>query len=336
MSLHESSLKIMQSMLIQNTQLSRAAIPLPEVQDHEALVRVLLAGICATDLELLRGYQDFQGVPGHEFIGIVERCPTRRDLEGKRVVAAINCGCGHCSWCLHQNERHCPDRTVIGIRQRPGSFAEYLAIPAHNLYPVPAELSNEEAVFAEPLAAALEVTRQIQLTGQEKTAILGDGALGLLSALALKRTCPSVILFGKHPSKLSIAKAQGISTHLLSPQTSATTTGCFQSFDLVIEATGRPQGIETALDLVRPEGTIILKSTCEEKSTLDLARIVVDEITLLGSRCGDPGLALKRLQEKDFIVLPLIEAVFPFSEYQQAFARAGLRGGLKVLIDLTS
>ena len=324
----------MQSLLIQNAQLFRADISLPEIQDHEALVRVLLAGICGTDLELLKGYQNFQGVPGHEFVGIVERCPTGPVLEGKRVVADINCGCGHCSWCLNENERHCPERTVIGIRRHPGAFAQYLALPAKNLFPVPDELSNEEAVFAEPLAAVLEMSRQIQLTGQEKTAVLGDGTLGLLSALALKQHCRNLTLFGKHHSKLLIAEAQGIATHLLASESSPKTAVGLQSFDLVIEATGRPQGLETALDLVRPEGTIVIKSTCQEKTTLNLAKVVVNEISLIGSRCGDPGLALSVLRHKTFDVLPLIEAVYPLSDFQEAFFRAGQRGSLKVLMNL--
>ncbi|KMY68859.1 dehydrogenase [Desulfocarbo indianensis] len=304
-------------------------LPRPQIEPGEALVRVLVVGLCNTDLELLAGYYGFQGVPGHELVGLVEEAPSRPELVGRRVVADINLGCGVCPLCRAGDARHCPDRKALGIKGAPGAMAEYLALPAANLMPVAEGLSDQEAVFAEPLAAALEPAQQIQLRGRDRVLVLGDGKLGLLCALGLRHWTPGLILAGRHPGKLSIAQAQGVRV-LLSSDPALGQGG----FDLVVEATGRPEGLAQALSLVRPEGVIVAKTTSHEPSRLDLARLVVDEITLLGSRCGDMRLALHFLAERLLQVEPLIQASYPLAQAERAFALAGRPGALKVLLDL--
>ncbi len=294
----------------------------------EALLQVLLAGICATDLEILSGYQGFQGTPGHEFVGLVLNSPTHPELEGHRVVGDINCGCGHCAWCLAGDPRHCPDRSALGIRGRPGAFAEYLTLPAGNLHPVPQGLQDEQAVWAEPLAAALEVSQQLHITSGMQVAVLGDGKLGLLAALGLRHYAPDLVLLGRHASKLELAGQQGVRTRLLSQEEPHHSP----EFDLVVECTGRPQGLRTALELVRPEGTVAVKTTCSQETSLDLSQVVVNELRLLGSRCGDLGLALDFLAQGKLDVLPLIDTVLPLSEIQAGLERAAQSGALKVLL----
>ncbi|MCF8107056.1 MAG: alcohol dehydrogenase catalytic domain-containing protein [Desulfohalobiaceae bacterium] len=326
----------MKSLLFDGRTLSLVQRPLPAREEGEALIRILLAGICRTDLELLQGYQSFAGVPGHEFVGLVEESPGRPELEGQRVVADINVGCGLCSRCLRGEQRHCPRRSVIGIRERPGAFAEYLTVPNGNLHRLPEGLQDREAVFAEPLAAALEISQQIHIRSTDRVAVLGDGKLGLLAALALRVFSPDLLLIGKHRQKLDLAAEQGVSTCQIKAGQDLVPDKEPGSFDLLVEATGNPGGIKTALDLVRPEGTIVIKSTSHKNSELDLARITVNEISLVGSRCGDLDLALSFLEKRRLEVLPLIEAVYRFSDFQEAFDLAGKRGSKKVLIDLQS
>lgn len=304
-------------------------LPRPRIEPGEALVRVLLVGLCNTDLELLAGYYGFQGVPGHELVGLVEEAPSRPELVGRRVVADINLGCGVCPLCRAGDARHCPDRRALGIKGAPGAMAEFLALPAANLMPVAEDLSDQEAVFAEPLAAALEPAQQIHLRGRDRVLVLGDGKLGLLCALGLRHWTPGLILAGRHPGKLAIAQAQGVRA-LLSSDPALGLGG----FDVVVEATGRPEGLAQALGLVRPEGVVVAKTTSHEPSRLDLAKLVVDEITLLGSRCGDMGLALHFLAERLLRVGPLIQASYPLAQVERAFALAGRPGALKVLLDL--
>jgi len=306
---------------------------MPELKPGEALVKPLLAGICNTDIELLRGYYNFSGVAGHEFVGLVVQAPGNEAWEGQRVTAEINIGCGNCAWCLTKDARHCATRKAIGIKGWDGAFAEYLKVPVSLLHKVDDALSSEEAVFAEPLAAALEISQQIHIKNSDRVVVLGDGKMGLLISLALRIFNGDLLLVGKHQAKLTIAAEQGVKTfQLKSPYEVKQVLGNYGQFDLVIEATGNPQGINDALDLVRPEGIIVAKTTSHETSELNLAKLVVNEITLMGSRCGDLGLALHFLKEKRLNVLPLIEDVYPFDRFEEAMARACQKGSKKVLV----
>lgn len=308
-------------------------IELPKPRPGQVLLRPRMAGICNTDLELLRGYHAFAGVPGHEFVAVVEKAPGRPELTGKRVVCDINIGCGKCSRCAAGDPRHCAFRRVIGISGWQGAFAEFVAVPAANVHVVDDKVSDEEAVFAEPLAAALEISQQVHITAGQKTAVLGDGKLGLLIALSLMHQNPGLVLVGKHAKKLAIARKQGVATyHLKSMDSYGELAKERGPFDLVIEATGRPEGINFALQLVRPEGTIVVKTTSHEPSSIDLAKVAVDEINIIGSRCGDMELALAFLTNKWVKVKPLIQAVYPFTEFEEAFARAGRPGAKKMLL----
>ncbi|GFK94255.1 D-arabitol-phosphate dehydrogenase [Fundidesulfovibrio magnetotacticus] len=295
-----------------------ADLPQPPPGPGEALVRVLVAGICNTDLELFKGYMNFSGTPGHEFVGVVERAPDAPHLEGRRVTADINAAPGH------GDHRHASGRRVLGILGWDGAFAQYILAPVDNLHAVPDTLSDEAAVFAEPLAAALEVGQQVHIRATDRLAVLGDGKLGLLIAMALRHLCPGLVLSGKHPDKLAIASAQGVRTTLASDIAGP--------FDIVVEATGRTQGLEAALDLVRPEGTVVLKSTTEAKTPVNLARVVVQEITLVGSRCGDTALALDHLARGLVEPSGLVEAVYPLERFREAFESAARPGARKVLV----
>jgi threonine dehydrogenase-like Zn-dependent dehydrogenase len=315
--------------------------PIPAPGPDEALIRVLMAGICGTDLELQDGYYGFSGIPGHEFVGRVEACACAPDLVGRRVVADINLGCGTCPDCRAGDPRHCPARTVVGIRGRDGAMAESLALPARALHAVDDAIPDQEAVFAEPLAAALRIADQVAITPDSRVLVLGDGRLGLLCALALRHFAPGLTLAGRHPDKLAIAARAGVAT-ALSPAPEgpsaplATPLSVHGPFDLVVEATGRPEGLAQALSLTRPRGTIVAKTTSRLPSTLNLARLVVDEITLLGSRCGNMAQALAFLAGRRVDARPLVQAVFPFSQAQEALEAARRPGALKVLLDLAN
>jgi threonine dehydrogenase-like Zn-dependent dehydrogenase len=302
-------------------------VPRSVASGREALVRVTLAGICNTDLEIVRGYANFQGTFGHEFVGIVEASPDPTQV-GKRVVGEINAGCGTCEFCRRHDPRHCLNRTVLGIAGRDGAFAEYLTLPAENLYSVPAPVSDRAAVFTEPLAAACEILEQVQVDSSRRAAILGDGKLGQLIARVLKTTGCDLWLIGKHEEKLKVAAQAGIRT-LLNRDLSVRQE---ERFDLVVEATGSPLGLDAALALTRPRGVLVLKSTFHGPAALDTSRIVVDEISLVGSRCGRFGPALALLKAGSVDVEPLISAEFPLAEGIAAMAEAGKRGVLKVLI----
>lgn len=309
-------------------------IPPPEPGPGEALVKTLLAGICNTDLELLAGYYDFRGVPGHEFVARVESAPGLPEMVGRLVGADINLGCGECPQCRRHGGHHCPNRRTLGIREAQGAFAEYMVIPLVNLRPLPQGLAPEKAVFAEPLAAALRIAQQVHLGGVQRVLVLGDGKLGLLCALALRPLTGGLVLAGRHPNKLRLAQAQGVETALVSQRAGpGETTRQIGTFDLVVEATGNPQGLGLALSLVRPEGVVVAKTTSHEPSQLDLARLVVNEVRLQGSRCGDVGQALSYLAAGWLDPLPLVEAAFPFGDFPQALARARKKGALKVLVD---
>ena len=326
----------MKAVWFENREITLTAAPVPEPGKNEALVKVLMAGICATDTEIYQGYAEFSGIAGHEFVGVVRKAPAHTGLVGKRVVADINCGCGKCAWCRCGDPRHCEARRVIGIRGRNGAFAEYISVPAQNLHVVPETVETLRAVFAEPLAAALEITQQAHITNSMRILVLGDGKLGLLCALALKHFSSRVMLAGRHTEKLAIAGNQGIDTlHTAEGgirQSAFRRTG---RFDMVVEATGSPTGIREALELVRPEGTVIVKTTSHSPSQIDLSTVTVNEIHLLGSRCGDIDLALRFLENNRVDVLPLVEKIYSISGFTGAFAHAAKKGSLKVLIDPT-
>jgi len=293
----------------------------------DSVIRVLLSGICSTDIEITRGYSGFEGTLGHEFVGIVENSPDRPDLSGKRVVGEINVGCGDCQLCQKGDARHCPKRTVLGIKGRDGSHAEFVSLPSSNLLEIPPDLSDEEAVFIEPLAAALGITERIDLKNAEKIAIIGDGKLGLLCAFALNRVCPSLTLYGRYSSKLKIAEAAGIETCLVDE-----TTHPYSFYDVVVEATGSESGFAMALDLVRPRGTIVLKSTYSGKAEIEAWRIVVDEISIVGSRCGRFKPTIEWLVNNRIDLAQLISDEFPLSKGLAAFDTAKQPGVLKVLL----
>ncbi len=325
--------KTMKAVVFENRKISIVDVPIPVLSKNEALVKIDLAGICATDFALLNGYHNFAGIPGHEFTGVVFSAPGRADLEGQRVVADINSGCGQCDICRTGDQRHCGNRSVIGIRDRNGVFADFCAIPLANLHVVPDSIGDEEAVFAEPLAAALEITRQMEVSEQSRVVVLGDGKMGLLCALVLRQKTSNTVLVGRHPDKLEIAGQQGVHTICSQGKSTGETSNVEKGkFDLVVEATGSPDGINEAIALVRPEGTVVIKTTSFEKSVIDLANVVVNELHLIGSRCGDIQLALDFMKKKVIDLHPLIEAVYPLEKFEKAFAHALKKGSRKILI----
>ncbi|MBI4491090.1 MAG: alcohol dehydrogenase catalytic domain-containing protein [Deltaproteobacteria bacterium] len=297
--------------------------PGPKVDDQMALVRVRLAGICSTDLQIFKGYMGFHGVPGHEFVGTVSEGSD--ELVGKRVVGEINFACGRCEFCNSGLGRHCPERRVMGILGADGAFAEYVAMPVRNLHLVPESVADEEAVFTEPLAAAFEILEQVMVKPTDEVIVLGDGKLRLLCAQVLHLTGASVCLVRKHQNKLDILKKRGIPTVMLSDWRP-------KQADFVIEATGSTSGLKMALGAVRPRGTLVLKSTVAADHTLSLASLVINEVTVVGSRCGLFPPALQALAEKSVTVTPLIERIYPLNDGIEAVAHATRRGALKVLL----
>ena len=292
----------------------------------EALVRVLLSGICNTDLEIARGYAGFKGTIGHEFVGVVEDSSDRA-LVGRRVVGEINAGCGKCDLCRVGDSRHCSLRTVLGIVGRDGAHAEFLQLPIENLLPVPKNVPDEHAVFTEPLAAACGILERVSIEKSDRVAVIGDGKLGLLCAQVLALTGALVLLVGKHSSKLRIAERRGIETS--TPKQAAKQK---RQFDVVVEASGAAAGFGLALDLLRPQGKLVLKSTFHGQTELDAARIVVDEISIVGSRCGRFSPALDLLKKAAIDVDSLISEEYPLSNGVHAMQRATARGVLKVLL----
>ena len=318
----------MKALRFENGRLGLADVPMPE-RAGEALVRVRLAGVCRTDLEIARGYAGFEGTPGHEFVGQVESAPGAPELVGRRVVGEINAGCGRCQFCRAGDARHCPERTVLGIKGRDGAFAEYLQLPAANLLPVPDEVPDERAVFTEPLAAACSVTERVHVELESRVAVVGDGRLGLLCAQALKATTGAgVTLVGRHESKLEVARSRGVRV----VKADEVPASYERAFDVAVEATGSPAGLAAALKLLRPRGTLVLKSTFHGKTELDAAPVVVDEISIVGSRCGRFRPALELLRRGAVEVDALVHDEFPLAEGVRAFGRASEPGVLKVLL----
>ena len=312
--------------LVVNGKLSLRDMPEPCPGPGEALIRVRLAGICGTDREILKGYSDFRGILGHEFVGMVVKAEEKSWL-GRRVVGEINVVCGECSWCAQGLKRHCPRRTVMGIVKRDGAFAEYVALPLRNLHEVPAEIPDEAAVFVEPLAAAAEILEQVPLKPGARAAVLGDGRLGLLVAQVLKQAGAQVTLIGKHGWKLDLARSWGVKCPGQGEEALAP-----RSFPVVVDATGSPGGFEGALRLVEPRGTLVMKSTFHERASFDTAKLVVDEITLLGSRCGSFPAALRLLRDGDVTTQGLVSKVFPLGNGMEAFQYLENPACLKVLL----
>lgn len=288
-----------------------------------------MAGICGTDLQLLEGYAAFSGIPGHEFVGVVQATTSADDAAwvGRRVVGEINIGCGRCEWCADGVKEHCVSRTVVGIRNRDGAFAEFLCLPAGNLHHVPDAMDDETAVFVEPTAAACRVLEQVAIDQRTQVAVVGDGRLGLLVAQVLKTATPDVTVLGRHARKLEIAHALG----LIARHTDATESGASR-FDVVVDATGRPEGLRRALELVRPRGTVVMKSTFHGEAAVASWPIVVNEVTRVGSRCGPFPRAIELLASGAIRVKPLVSRVAALHDHVSAFADA--RCTLKVLFDL--
>lgn len=303
----------------------RDDLPRPTVREHESRVRVVRAGVCATDLALSRGYMDFRGVPGHEFVGVALDGP----LAGARVVGEINAACGACERCARGDDRHCATRTVLGILGRPGAFAQELALPSRNLRRVPDRVGDDRAVFVEPLAAALDVLTRVDVRGGEPALVVGDGKLGLLCAQALVSAGASVTVCGRHPERVERVTwpMRWTAGGLDAPPPR-------ERFAVAVEASGDPDALAKLVGWMEPRGTIVLKTTSERRSQVDAARLVVDELRVVGSRCGRFEPALAALASGRFEVERLIDARFPLARAVDALEHAARRGVLKVLIDV--
>lgn len=320
----------MKALRFTNNQLKLTEISKPKRED-EALIRVLKSGICNTDIEIVRGYAGFSGTIGHEFVGVVEESADAKHLIGKRVVGEINAGCGVCELCKKGDSRHCPSRTVLGIHGRDGAHAEFLTLPSRNLLEVPAEVSDESAVFVEPLAAAFGITGQVEILPETYVAVIGDGKLGNLCAQSVVLKSRNVVLIGKHKEKLSLLAKRNIEGVLLKDSLKLK-----RIFDVVIEASGSESGFSLALDLLKPRGKLVLKSTFHGQSKWEAWRVVVDEITIVGSRCGRFAPALELLRDKKIDVESLIEKRFSLSKGVEAIELAQQKGVLKVLLSMTN
>ena len=298
----------------------------PPRREGFALIRLICAGICNTDLELQRGYYGFAGIPGHEFVGEVAEAESKA-LMGRRVVGEINLACGNCDWCRRDMGRHCPHRSVLGIVNHPGAFQEFLTLPERNLHVLPDSISTEAAVFVEPLAAACEILEQVAMPCGAQVAVLGDGKLGLLAALVLNAYGYRVHQYGRHREKLRIAERAGVDVEIAGDRLPSA------SYDWVVEATGSREGLQAAVKIARPRGTVIMKSTVHGPAAMDTAAVIVNELTLVGSRCGrfEPALELLRLGTID--VGDLISERMPLQDARRGFERAGEKGVLKVLLE---
>ena len=297
--------------------------PMPIERPGESLVRVRMAGICGTDLEMVEGYMGFTGVPGHEFVGDVVSTANPA-LAGRRVVGEINAACGACDFCKSGLGRHCPNRTVLGILGRDGAFAEYLCLPDANLIPVSDRLADQAAVFTEPLAAALEIFEQTSIADTDRIAILGDGRLGAITALAMKSRGLNPMVGGHHEDKLRRLGEMGIAGQ----QEASLKPG----YDVVVDCTGAAQGLSRALELVRPRGKLVLKTTVAGSAGINLAPIVINEIEVIGSRCGRFAPALAALENGSIDSAPLISEIFPLDEAPAALARASEPSMFKILL----
>ena len=317
----------MRALYCENGRLTlREDYPIPVPQADEALVRVTVAGICSTDIEVVKGYvPEFSGVLGHEFVGVVESAPDANWV-GKRVVSSINIGCQTCTVCQKQGPEHCAERRVLGIHGHDGAFADYIAAPQRNLYEVPVSVPDEKAVFTEPLAAALRIREQVRVRPSARTAVIGPGRLGLLVAQVLNRTNVDITMLGRSERSLVLPESWGLKTGLTSEFSD-------NQFDFVVEATGNAAGFAEALRLLRPLGMLVLKSTfAGESQKVDVTKIVVEEITVIGSRCGPFGLAVRLLEEGSIETDALVMGEYSLSDGLAAFEKAAQPGILKVLL----
>lgn len=292
--------------------------PLPRVAKGFARIRLLAAGICSTDLELQRGYYGFSGTPGHEFAGELE--------DGTRVAGEINLACGHCDWCARGLGRHCPNRTVLGIVKHPGAFREYLTLPVGNLHRVPKSIPTEHAVFIEPVAAACEIMDQVKIPKGTRVAVMGDGKLGLLIAQVLQAHGAKVLLLGRHREKMRLVEWSGVTAEVLGKKLPE------RAFPIVVDATGSAEGLRAAIAMCEPRGTVVMKSTVHGLVAIDTAPAIVNEITLVGSRCGRFEPALRMLASGKVRVGDLISDEFPLERAPEAFQKAATKGVLKVLL----
>ncbi|VAV83834.1 Threonine dehydrogenase and related Zn-dependent dehydrogenases [hydrothermal vent metagenome] len=307
--------------------------PIPVPADGEALLRVRLAGICATDLEITKGYMDFAGVLGHEFVATVAECATEPELIGRRVTGEINIGCNECRWCKTGLANHCPNRAVLGILNKDGAMAEYLTLPIKNLHIIPDSVSDEEAALSEPLAAAFQITKEHDITPTSSVCVLGGGRLGAMAALAINETNCKLIVCGRNAEKNKIINGFGIKTTLPKDLEGR--------FDYVIECTGSPDGLNHAIRLTKPKGTIVLKTTVAAPTALNLSDIVINELKISGSRCGPFKSALDFLDkysigyaDRHERLSSLISAVYPLEDAALAFDKAGSKGAMKILLQV--
>jgi threonine dehydrogenase-like Zn-dependent dehydrogenase len=298
--------------------------PNPRPHEGQAMVRVLKAGICTTDLELVKGYAGFQGILGHEFVGVVEAAGNQVWV-GRRVVGSINLGCNNCSVCLSDGPEHCPERSVLGIINHDGAFADYLTLPEANLVEVPDNVSDEVAVFTEPLSAALRIREQIKVKPSDKAAVVGPGRLGVLIGQVLALSGTEVTMLGRREASLTLPRSLGLSTGLVDEFPD-------DGFDMVVEATGNEAGFAHSLRLVRPLGTLVMKSTFAGTNTVDVNKLVVGELTVIGSRCGPFSPALRLLEAEKVEIRAMIEGEYLLSQGIQAFKHAAQPGVRKILL----
>lgn len=313
----------MRALINEAGQVKLAEVPKPIPGPGEVLIKIILAGICNTDLEVLAGYRDFDGVLGHEFVGFVHADP-RDELTGKRVVGSITIFCGQCWFCRRGETSQCLNRTTIGINHRDGAFAEYIVLPRENVHIVPDTLSDMEAVLIEPLAAGMRILEQAHIRPLDKVVVLGDGKLGMLTAIALWVAGNDVTIIGKHVDKLSTAAGMGLKTEILGSSDLAP--------DVVVDCTGSSSGLEAAIDLIRSGGTIFLKTTVASTYTIDLSPVVVREIKIIGSRCGPFAPALALMERLKLELTDLVEAVYPLERGAEAFDHASRKGSGKILL----
>ena len=305
----------------------RNDLPNPELEKGEALIRVSLAGVCSTDLEMVKGYYPFTGIPGHEFVGVVERAPGNTDWEGKRVVGTISIWCGHCQPCREGRTGHCENRRTLGIHNYDGVFAEFTKLPISNLVAVPESVPDEMAVFTEPLAAALQILEQVHIKPSDYVYVVGAGRLGILIAQVLKLTGCDLTVIVRRPEPAAILSVLGIHSTYAAEIND-------KSADVVVEVTGSAEGFSTSKRLLRAAGTLVLKSTFAGDVSVKLSSLVVDEINLIGSRCGPFRPALRLMESGQVSLQPLIHAQYPLEKGVQAFEEAAKPGRLKVLIGM--
>lgn len=302
-------------------------LPLPTRPPGEARIRVIQAGICSTDLQLMNGYMNFEGVLGHEFVGIVDEAPDTA-LIGKRVVGEINAACRACETCTNGHPTHCPHRTTLGIQGRDGAFADFLTLPVENLFVVPDSISDDQAVFIEPLAAACEIPQLVSIKPTDRVVVIGDGKLGVLCAQILVLSGCAVTLLGRHSEHDTWLTHMGI-------RVTSHPTDISRGADMIVEATGSPEGLSTAMQLIRPRGTLVLKSTYHGNVSVNMANFVIQEISLIGSRCGPFPPAIRLLETKHIRVDPLIHARYPLLDGLLAMEKAAQSGVRKVMLQMT-